>query len=205
MATNNNIRIEHGVLAFRNFAGAKKVNKGQILNEEGKRNFCVYLDGFDRKGNMFKDERRIPRYKYGPDWMSPNELIEALERDKWHVGWTKPSEDGEYPSRPFIKVHVKFNSNYPQFNPKALMVKDDGGFTNYDEDMIGQFDTTWIDNADLIIKPFNYEERKGIENGHVSAELKIIYITPVRDLDEDDDFDGKYSRPGFNDEEPLPF
>jgi len=205
MATDKNIRIEHGVLNFRNFKGEKKTYEGRVTNEEGKRNFCVYLDGYDRKGNEFADANRIPKYKYGHDWLSPNELIEALQRDKWPVKWTKEKEgpNGVYPSRPYMKVNVKYSSVRPQFNPKAYSVRSDGDYTTVDEDSIAQFDTIWIDNADFIIKPFNYEG----EGGRVSAELKIIYITPVRDLDEDDDFDGKYARPGFDDaeEDSLPF
>lgn len=202
MATKFNIRIEHGVLTFRNFAGAQK-----MYNDKGKRNFCVYLDGYDRKGNTFSDENRVPRYKYGPDWMSPNDLIDALTKDGWNVKWTKESDDGEYPARPYIKVNVKYSEDWPQFNPKVFMVKSDGGLTSIDEDSVHQLDTTWISNADLIIKPNNYEERKGIANGKVSADLKLMYVTPVEDVDEDDDFDGKYGNAGFNgvDDSSLPF
>lgn len=194
MATDKNIRVEHGVLTFRNFTGEKKVWEGRVTNEEGKRNFCFYLDGYDRKGNEFTDVNKIPKYKYGHDWLSPNELVEALQRDKWPIKWTKESPDGTYPARPYMKVNVKYNSVRPQFNPKAFSVRSDGDFTTIDEDSISQFDTVWIDNADFIIKPYNYEG----EGGRVSAELKIIYVTPVRDIDEDDDFDGKYVRPGFS-------
>ena len=197
MATKNNIRIEHAVLVFRNFAGARK-----MYNDEGKRNFCVYLDGYDRKGNQFNNEEMIPRYKYGSDWVSPNDLIPALERDGWNIKWTRESEDGEYPSRPYIKVNVKYSEQWPQFNPKVLMVKNDGGLTNIDEEAIHQIDTTWIANCDLIIKPNNYEERKGIENGKVSADLKLMYVTPVEDVDEDE-FDGKYSQRSASDDIPF--
>lgn len=191
MASKLNIRIEHGVLIFRNFAGARK-----MYNDEGKRNFCVYLDGYDRRGRQFEDVDKIPQYKYGPDWLNPNDLIPALERDGWLVKWTKEREieTGEvYPSRPYLKVNVNYNDTWPQYNPKVLMVKSDGGLTNIDEDMIHMIDTTWIANADLIIKPNNYEERNGIENGKVSAQLKTLYVTPVEDAGEDD-FDGKYDR-----------
>lgn len=188
MASKFNIRIEHAVLTFRNFAGARKQ-----FNDEGKRNFCVYLDGYNRRGEQFNDESRIPKYKYGADWMSPNDFIPALEADGWNIKWTKESEDGEYPARPYLKINVKYNENYPNFNPKICIVKEDGDFTIIDESTAGLIDSVWIDNADVIIKPYNYEERKGIENGKVSAELKTLYVTPVQDVDEDD-FDGKYSK-----------
>ena len=84
-------------------------------------------------------------------------------------------------------------------------MKSDGGLTSVDEDTIHMLDTTWISNADLIIKPNNYEERKGIAGGKVSADLKMMYVTPVEDADEDD-FDGKYSGGYVSDnEEQLPF
>lgn len=191
MATKNNIRIEHGVLVFRNFAGARK-----MYNDEGKRNFCVYLDGYDRRGREYEDQDRIPKYKYGSDWLSPNELIPALEKDGWLVKWTKEreTEGGDiYPARPYIKVNIKYNDNYPMYNPKVSMVKANGDLTEIVEQSISLLDTTWISNADMIIKPNNYEERQGIANGKVSAELKTLFITPVEDADEDD-FDGKYAR-----------
>lgn len=196
MATKFNIRIEHGVLTFRNFAGAQKT-----YNDEGRRNFCVYLDGYNRRGEEFTNQDMIPQYKYGSDWMSPNDLIAALERDGWNVKWTKASEDGEYPARPYLKVNVKYNDQWPQFNPKILMVKSDGGLTNLDEDSIHQIDNMWIANADLIIKPNNYEERRGVVDGKVSADLKLMYVTPVEDVDEDE-FDGKYAQKANSDALP---
>lgn len=203
MATRNNIRVEHAVLVFRNFAGAQK-----MYNDKGKRNFCVYLDGYDRKGHEFEDPNMIPKYKYGPDYLGPNDLIPALQKDGWNVKWTKEREadNGEvYPARPYIKVNVKYSEDWPQFNPKVLMVKSDGGLTSVDEDTIHMLDTTWISNADLIIKPNNYEDRKGIVGGKVSADLKMMYVTPVEDADEDG-FDGKYSGGYASDNrEPLPF
>lgn len=198
MASKFNIRIEHAILAFRNFAGARKQ-----FNDEGKRNFVVYLDGYNRRGEAFQDEERIPRYKYGSDWMSPNDLIPALEADGWNVRWTKAREDSDFPARPYIKVGVKYNSDYPNFNPKICIVKEDGNFTNIDEETAGLIDSIWIDNADLIIKPYNWEEKKGIENGRVAAELKTLYVTPVQDAEEDD-FDGKYAQQD-NDPDDLPF
>lgn len=188
MSSKLNIRIEHAVLTFRNFAGARK-----MYNEPGDRNFCVYLDGYDRRGNVFEDPEQIPQYKYGSDWLSPNDLIPALEKDGWNIKWTKESEDGTYPARPYMKVKISYSENYPTYNPKVYLTKNDGGLTNIDQDTIGLLDTVWISNADLIIRPFNYEERNGIENGHVSARLKTLYITPVEDVEEDD-FDGKYGK-----------
>ena len=188
MSTKYNLRVEHGVLTFRNFAGAKK-----NYNDEGKRNFCLFLDGFNRKGEMFDNPDYVPKYKYGPDWLGPNELIPALEADGWNVKFTKASEDGEYPSRPYIKVNIKYNPSWPQFDPDVYLIRSDGGMTKMDESSIHQLDTVWIKNADLIIKPNNYEERKGIENGKVSADLKTIYVTPVED-DPEDSFDGKYAK-----------
>lgn len=201
MATKFNIRIEHAVLVFRNFAGERK-----MYNDEGKRNFCIYLDGYNRRGMEFADPERIPQYKYGSDWLSPNDLIPALERDGWNVKWTKEKEmeNGEvYPSRPYLKVNVKYNEDWPQFNPKISLVKADGGITPLDEASIHQLDTMWVSNADVIIKPNNYEERKGIENGKVSADLKTLFVTPVEDVDEDE-FDGKYSQRGAE-EDDIPF
>ena len=196
MASKLNIRIEHAVITFRNFSGSRK-----MYNDEGDRNFCVYLDGYDRRGNEFEDPEMIPQYKYGSDWLGPNELIPALEKDGWIVKWSKASEDGNYPARPYMKVKVKYSEEYPSYNPKVYLTKNDGGLTPIDESTINLLDTVWIGNADIIIRPYNYEERNGIENGKVSARLKTLYITPVEDADEDD-FDGKYNR-AASDEAPF--
>ena len=199
MATNNNLRIDNAVLTFRNFAGERK-----MYNDEGRRNFCVYLDGFNRKGEPFENPDYIPKYKYGPDWLGPNELIPALEADGWNVKFTKESEDGEYKARPYLKVNVKYNPAWPQFNPKVNMVKTNGEVTPLDENSVHLMDSVWIRKADVIIKPNNYVERKGIENGKVSADLKKLYVTPVEDADEDD-FDGRYEVSRNNDVDDIPF
>lgn len=200
MASNYDIRIDHAVLAFRNFSG----KRGEY-NPNGERLFNVFLDGFNRRGEVFTDPEKIPQYRYGGEWMSPNDFIAALERDKWHVSWTKEKvlETGEvYPSRPKLKVKVKLNPERPQFNPRIYTVNKDGEATKIGEESFHMIDGMWIANADLIIKPFNYEERKGIEDGHVSAQLKMLYLTPVEDVDEDD-FDGKYTLAASDDDVPF--
>ena len=202
MSTKNNIKIEHAVLTFRNFGGERK-----RFNDEGKRNFCVYLDGYNYRGEAFKNEEMIPRYKYGSDWLNPNDLIPALEADGWNVKFTKEGldESGEvrYPARPYIQVHVKYSELYPRYNPSVYLVKSNGDLTKLGEDSVDQLDRTWIANADLIIKPNNYDERKGNPDGKVSADLQTIYVKPVEDMDEDD-FDGKYSRT-ISDQEDMPW
>ena len=190
MASNYDIRIDHAVLTFRNFSGTK----GEY-NPNGDRLFSVFLDGYNRRGEAFQDPDKVPQYRYGGEWLSPNDLIEALERDKWHVSWAKEKvlETGEvYHSRPKLKVKVKLNPDRPQFNPKIYTVNKDGEATKIGEESFHLLDGMWISNADLIIKPFYYEESKGIADGHVAAQLKILYVTPVADVDEDE-FDGKYS------------
>lgn len=203
MSSNSNIVIEHAVITFRNFKGAKKGKFGK----EGDRYFSVYLDGFDRKGHMFEDQNRIPRYKYGSDWLSPNDLIPALEKDNWPVTWTKPSEDGEYPARPVLKIKLNYyntsNPNKPRRGPNVFTTSKDGTLTTIDEDSISQLDTIWIDDAKVRVRPYNWEEeRDGVENGRISAQLQDLCIVPVEDANDDDDFYDEYKK---NPDEEMPW
>ena len=203
MSSKFNITIDHAVMTFRNFEGKKKGKYGK----EGARSFCVYLDGFDRRGNMFEDPEKVPQYKYGPEWMNPNDLIPALEKDNWIITWSKQSEDGEYPSRPYLKVNVNFKDSDKAraFNPKVWLAKKNGDLVPVNEDSINTLDTIWVEDAKIRIRPYNYEEeRDGIENGKISAQLKDLCITPVEDEDEvDDDFYSSYRKNAPREDVPF--
>ena len=75
----NPITIEGAQLRFRNFSGS--ANK---YNEEGKRNFCVFLS---------------------PD------VAETLRRDGWNVRWLEP-RDPEEDKQAYLQVKVVFK-NFP--------------------------------------------------------------------------------------------
>lgn len=73
--------IEDAQIIFRNFAG-----RAQRFNDEGKRNFCVFID----------DE----------------ETAQRMIADGWTVKIMEPRDETEE-ARYFIKVHVNFESKNP--------------------------------------------------------------------------------------------
>lgn len=79
--------IEDADLLFCNFAGREKRYEGRIMNEEGKRNFCVVIS---------------------------DELAGELAEEGWNVKREKLN-DGEI-GRPYIKVNVSYRFNPPSIN-----------------------------------------------------------------------------------------
>lgn len=73
--------IEDAEILWRNFSGKEKT-----YNEEGDRNFCVFIDD--------------------------DEMAQKLAADGWNVKIKKPYDETEEP-RYYIKVRVSFESNTP--------------------------------------------------------------------------------------------
>lgn len=194
MSSESNIIIEHAVITFRNFKGEKKGRFGKA----GDIYFSVFLDAYDFKGNMFEDESKIPQFKYGHEWMNPNDFVDALVRDNWLVSWWKPKDAPEdFPVRPLLKVNVYFSkdaSGRPnKYGPKIWIAKKDGSLEPIDEESVKNLQTIWIDDAKIRIRPYNFDKiRNGIEDGRISAQLKDLCISPVED-DDDDDFYSEYN------------
>ena len=195
MSSKSTLVIKHAVITFRNFQGKKKGKFGK----EGDRYFSVFLDGYDRRGNVFEDEERIPQYKLGSDWMGPNELIPILEKEKWPVSWYTPSDaPADYEPRPVLKIKLNYfdtsNPQRPRGGPKVWLEKKDGSLVPLDESSVEQLDRTWIDDAKIRVNPYNWEEeRDGVANGRLTAQLKDLCIRPVEDTEEDDDFYDDYN------------
>jgi hypothetical protein len=128
------------------------------FNDEGNRNFGVLLSDDD---------------------------AEMLKKDGWNVKYlkAKPDDPEEY-RQPWLPVKVKFGDIppiaylvIPGDNPKKVKL---------DEETIDQLDWTYIEFADLIVRPYNYPARQGRPAG-ISAYLKSIYCT-IRQ----DDLEAKY-------------
>lgn len=101
-----------------------------------------------------------------------------LEEDGWHIRWREPRDEQEDPIG-LLTVEVKFG-DYP---PKVMLISGNSK-TLLDEEDLGLLDSAEIANADLVIRPYNWDV-----NGKtgVKAYAKTMYITI-----EDDDFGGKY-------------
>lgn len=101
---------------------------------------------------------------------------EIFARDGWPVKYLKPQQDDPKQYRqPWMPVKVRFG----KFPPIAALITSRGK-TKLTEETIGQIDSAYIKNVDLIIRPYNYPATPYCQAG-VSAYLKAIYVTIYED------------------------
>lgn len=107
------------------------------------------------------------------------DTAQQLIDEGWNVKVREPREEGDEPDYS-IKVCVKFG-NYP---PTMYLVTS-RGTTLLNEDTVGQLDSAYITNCDLIVTPYHwsYHGKEGIK-----AYLKTGYFTI-----EEDEFAHKYN------------
>lgn len=110
------------------------------------------------------------------------EQAQALKEDGWNIKKLDPRDEGEEPTY-YIQVAVSFE-NIP---PKVFLVNSKGK-RPLDESTIKELDYAQITNADLVIRPYNWEVSG---NRGVKAYLKSMYVTI-----EEDEFADKYSDVG---------
>lgn len=95
-----------------------------------------------------------------------------LEEAGWNIKWLNPREEGDLPTG-YLQVSVSF-ANIP---PKIVLIGGNGK-TSLDDTTISILDWAEIKNADVIIRPYNWEVngKKGVK-AYVSA----LYVTIVED------------------------
>lgn len=106
-------------------------------------------------------------------------LGHQLEDQGWHIRWREPRDESEDPTA-LLTVEVKFG-DYP---PKIMLISGNSR-TLLDESNIAILDTAEIANADIIIRPYNWEVNG---NSGTKAYVRSMYITL-----QEDDFGGKYA------------
>jgi hypothetical protein len=96
-------------------------------------------------------------------------IAEAMERDGWNIKYLQPREAEDEPT-PRLEVAVNFDGGRP---PRVVMVTSRGK-TPLDESMISILDWAEIIDADLIVRPYEWEV-----NGKtgVKAYLQTLFVT----------------------------
>ena len=104
--------------------------------------------------------------------LDPN-FADKLEADGWNVKRLAPREEGDEPLC-FISVKVVFG----KVPPKIVLINSNTRKQTLGENSVGILDWIQIENADLIIRPYNYEF--GGKSG-TKAYLSTLYVTKASD------------------------
>ena len=104
----------------------------------------------------------------------------------WNVKTRDPRDEDDAPL-----IHLPCTVYFGKRPPRIVMVTSTGRKTPLDEDTIGLLDTAWIENVDLIIRPFPWEMngRTGIK-----AAVQTMFVTI-----QEDELEKKY---GYYEEAP---
>ena len=127
-----------------------------------KRNFRGQASDWNEEGNR----------NFGV--LIPADMAESLKEDGWNIKFLPPRNDDDE-EQAWLPVKVKFG----KINPTIVMITKRGKL-RLDEDTVSQLDWSIIENADIIIRPYNYPAIRGRAAG-VSAYLKALYITIAED------------------------
>lgn len=112
----------------RNFRGMERVANGRVVNAEGKRNFCIFLD---------------------PEQVDCEQMIE----DGWNITKSVNPKDPQADPSYMLRVKVKYHpesSDLRRLNPKVRVCTQNGEM-EMDEDNIGDLDNAQIIKANMTI------------------------------------------------------
>lgn len=115
------------------------------------------------------------------------ELESQLKEDGWNIKYLKPRDEDDDPT-PIIDIAVQYSE---KARPPKIVLITDHNKTELGENEIGMLDWAEIRNADVIVRPYNYnvQGREGVK-----AYLKALYVTIAENK-----FDEKYADLPFGD------
>lgn len=99
-----------------------------------------------------------------------NDLIDK----GWTVKYLRPREDGDEP-KPYLPVTVKYS---PKARPPKVVLITSRGKNMLDEGLVGTLDFAEIKNADLIVRPYQWDVNGATG---VKAYLQSIFVTIYED------------------------
>lgn len=98
------------------------------------------------------------------------EVANEMNEEGWNIKILEAREEGGLPTH-FIKVNVRMDSMYP---PQVHLVSGNN-IIDLDEESISLLDTVDIKSADVIFRPFTWEDRRTKEI-RISAYLEELWI-----------------------------
>jgi hypothetical protein len=102
----------------------------------------------------------------------PPEIAEKLVVDGWNIKYREPRDPSD-DRLPYLQVSVSF----AHFAPNIILISSKNK-TRVDEKNLNILDFAEISQADIIIRPYNWEVQN---KSGVKAYLKTMYITLVED------------------------
>lgn len=98
---------------------------------------------------------------------------EEMKQDGWNVKFPDPREDDEEARDPYLQVKVGYKGR-----PPLIKMITSVGSTVLTEDTVSTLDWADIENADLVIRPYQWEV--GDKTG-IKAYLQALYVTVRED------------------------
>lgn len=105
--------------------------------------------------------------------MLEDELAEQMRADGWNIKELKPRDEGDLP-QPYVQVKV----NYGKGRPPRVCLVTSRGRNDLGADEIALMDIADIQKVDVIIRPYDWEIKRGTEvtTGR-KAYLKTLFAT----------------------------
>jgi len=174
--------IDGKLIEWKNFAGEKKVNDaGRIVNDEGQRNFELFLDNLDFAKEIAEKgwpvTFRLPKEEYD----------ENLYNDMISRGFKTAFRNTETNRHHGVEASMRVKVRYDRIPPKIVVVTAPGVYKPLDADTVYTLDSMRISTASIILNPYCWPSRQAANAWEVTAYCKTLYVVP-----EFDDFDDHY-------------